>query len=269
MKCFIVIFSATLFSTLALAAPLTAHRQALHASRQANRAFGRGSSRPLRPGTADVLYINGTSHEEYSANWAGAVLIGNGFDFVTGEATVPVPKPARGGDDRTNYCASAWVGIDGDTCNTAILQTGIDMCVQGGVVSSSAWFEWFPDYSHDFDIKISTGDVVKMTVEANSTNSGTAIIQNLSTGISINHQFPVTLGARLCETNAEWIVEDFSINTGLAPFANFGTVSFLNAVASAGGNRSSPSGGVVMEIYQDRILTTTSVTKESVTVSYL
>ncbi|CAI7594167.1 unnamed protein product [Penicillium bialowiezense] len=246
MKYFSPIIGALLLTTSVLAAPLTAQRQALHARRQADRALGRGSSRPLKPGTADILYVNGTTKEEFSANWAGAVLIGNGYNHVTGEITVPVPKPPRGANDATSYCASAWVGIDGDTCNTAILQTGIDICVKAGVVSSSAWYEWFPDYSHDFtDIRISTGDVVKITVDATSISSGSAIIENKST------------------------VEDFSVNSGLAPFCNFGTVVFTNPLASAGGSSFGPSSAVVMDIYQEKVLTTSSVTNSSVTISYL
>jgi hypothetical protein len=31
-----------------------------------------------------------------------------------------------------------------------VLQTGIDFCIQGGEVSYDAWYEWYPDYAHDF-----------------------------------------------------------------------------------------------------------------------
>jgi hypothetical protein len=50
---------------------------------------------------------------------------------VTATFTVPVPSIPPGGDDSTTYWASAWVGIDGDTCGNAILQTGLDFGVQG------------------------------------------------------------------------------------------------------------------------------------------
>ena len=46
---------------------------------------------------------------------------------------MPVPKAPSGGSGL--YSASAWVGIDGDTCDTAILQTGIDFTINNGVVS--------------------------------------------------------------------------------------------------------------------------------------
>ena len=47
---------------------------------------------------------------------------------MTGTFTAPTPSGADGS-------ASVWVGIDGDTCGTAILQTGIDVTVSGGEVS--------------------------------------------------------------------------------------------------------------------------------------
>lgn len=53
---------------------------------------------------------------------------------MTGTFTVPTPKKPSGGGSGS-FAASAWVGIDGDTCQTAILQTGIDFTVSGSSVS--------------------------------------------------------------------------------------------------------------------------------------
>ena len=47
---------------------------------------------------------------------------------VTGTFTVPTPSGSSG-------AASAWVGIDGDTCGNAILQTGVDFTISNGAVS--------------------------------------------------------------------------------------------------------------------------------------
>lgn len=70
----------------------------------------------------------------YSNNWAGAVQIGTGFDSVVGTIEVPTPSVPSGSSDQEQYSASAWVGIDGDTCSTAILQTGVDFYAgRGGV----------------------------------------------------------------------------------------------------------------------------------------
>ena len=53
----------------------------------------------------------------------------NTFKSVTGTFVVPTPREPSGGSG--THSASAWVGIDGDTCGTAILQTGIDFTVSG------------------------------------------------------------------------------------------------------------------------------------------
>ena len=55
---------------------------------------------------------------------------------MTGTFTVPTPSGSG--------AASAWVGIDGDTCETAILQTGVDFTVSGGEVSYDGTFTAAP-----------------------------------------------------------------------------------------------------------------------------
>ncbi len=47
---------------------------------------------------------------------------------MTGTFVVPTPSAPDG-------AASAWVGIDGDTCGNAILQTGVDFDYSGGSIS--------------------------------------------------------------------------------------------------------------------------------------
>ncbi|CAG8901307.1 unnamed protein product [Penicillium egyptiacum] len=266
MKLAVAIFGTTLLATSIIAFPLTSHQQAdteIQRSAQAPRR----KIRPHNPGTSEGLYLNQTSQETYSSNWAGAVLIGTGYTSVSGEIALPIPHLPSGANSYPNYCG---VGIDGDTCSTAILQTGIDFCIQGGSTSYSAWYEWYPDYARNFsNIQISAGNKIKMAVHANSNSSGFATIENISTGLSVAHIFPYSLVGELCEFNAEWIVEDFSINNALAPFAYFSTVVFSNAVASRGGNTYGPSGATVMDIYQDRILTSSSVTSNTVTISYI
>ncbi|CAP78998.1 Aspergillopepsin-2 [Penicillium chrysogenum] len=269
MKFAVAIFSTTLLATSVIASPLASQREA-HSEIQRSVQGPRRTTRPRNPGTSEVLYLNQTSQETYSSKWAGAVLIGTGYTSVSGEITVPIPHLPNGANSYTNYCASAWVGIDGDTCSTAILQAGIDFCIQGGFISYNAWYEWYPDYAHNFsNIQILPGDVIKMTVDATSKSSGFVTIENLSTGVSVMHIFPYSLRGDLCEFNAEWIVEDFSVNNALAPFADFGTVVFSNAVASRGGDTYGPLGATIMDIYQDRILTSSSVTRDTVTISYI
>lgn len=84
---------------------------------------------------AEVAGGNNTSHVSYSSNWSGAVKIGTGLDSVTGTIVVPTPAVPSGGSSIKQYAASAWVGIDGDTCSTAILQSGVDFYAGRGGVS--------------------------------------------------------------------------------------------------------------------------------------
>ncbi|OOF93610.1 hypothetical protein ASPCADRAFT_517154 [Aspergillus carbonarius ITEM 5010] len=261
------LLTAGLMATTALAAPLTAKRQAA----RAKRASGRQSNPPFKPGTNEVLTLNGTSKNvEYSSNWAGAVLIGTGYTAVSAEFTVPTPSVPSGGSDREEYCASAWVGIDGDTCGTAILQTGVDFCVQGSSVSYDAWYEWYPDYAYDFSgISISAGDVIKVTVDASSKTAGTATVENVSTGTSVTHTFTGGVDGDLCEYNAEWIVEDFEEDDSLVPFADFGTVTFTDATATKSGSTVGPADATIIDIEQDSVLTSVSVTDSEVVVKYV
>lgn len=270
---FASVLAGSLLASASLAAPLTEKRQARHEARRANKQ--RHSNPPLVPGTTkEVLKLTNTTQAQYSSNWAGAVLIGSGYTTVSGEFTVPsvsAPSGAGGSGSGEESCASAWVGIDGDTCETAILQTGVDFCYQGGQASYSAWYEWYPDYAYDFSgISISEGDSIKVTVEASTESTGTATVENLTNGQSVTHKFTGSTQGDLCETNAEWIVEDFESNGSLVSFADFGTVTFTNAEATSNGRTVGPSGATIMDIRQnDQVLTEASASDDSVTVSYV
>ncbi|KAH8673465.1 peptidase A4 family-domain-containing protein [Xylariales sp. PMI_506] len=255
------VISALFFAEAALGARFTNVRR----ERAAKRALDRKSS-PRQPPADGVLegisLSNETLQVEYSSNWAGAVLIGSGYKSVTGTITVPTPSTPSGGSSRTEYAASAWVGIDGDTCDTAILQTGVDFYVEGTEVAFDAWYEWYPDYAYDFSgITIAAGDVIKMTVTATSTKAGTAVIENVTTGKTVTQTFSGETDA-LCETNAEWIVEDFESGNSLVPFADFGTVTFTDISPSA-------AGATIIDIKQNSVLTSCSSTSSSVTCTYV
>ncbi|KIL61662.1 hypothetical protein M378DRAFT_13356 [Amanita muscaria Koide BX008] len=258
------LFTALLLTAAAFAAPEGAidRRSRRSASRQ---------SKPLQRlsvNTGSTAATN-TSHVVYSSNWAGAVwdsYPSNTFYKVTGTFTVPTPS-APNGD------ASVWVGIDGDTCGTAILQTGIDMYYQNGAISYDSWYEWYPDYAHSYSspIAIAAGNVIRLTVTASTTTSGTTLIENLTTGHSesISLSYP---SYPLCEQNAEWIVEDFSSGGRLVPFCNFGTVTFSSASAYLhNGQVISPYGATEIDIEQNgKVLTSVSESSSgTVTIKYV
>ncbi|OQE21628.1 hypothetical protein PENSTE_c011G10162 [Penicillium steckii] len=271
MKLSSAMFTSSLLAIAAIAAPLTAQRKARHNAHRVVRVNNRGSHPPYKNDTNEILHSNKTEHVEYTTNWAGAVLIGTYFTSVTAEFTVPTPEVPSGGSSGKEYCVAAWVGIDGDTCTDAILQTGVDFCVNGNSISYSAWYEWYPDYAYDFsDIAISAGNVIKVTVNASSKTSGTATVENKSTGKSVAHTFNGGVWGALCGFNAEWIVEDFERKSSLVPVANFGTVTFSNAEATYNDSVIGPDNATLMDIKQkDKILTSSSITPDSVIVKYV
>jgi len=239
-------------------------------SRRARRDVSRRSKPANLISKVTTEVSNTTRQEEFSENWAGAVLIATTATYksVTGTFTVPTPKTTGGS---AQQCASAWVGIDGDTCETGILQTGVDFCVTGTSVEFDGWYEFFPADSVDFSgITFSAGDSVTLTATTASTSSGTLKITNNSKGVTVSKA--VTSTAKLCETNAEWIVEDFEECEGndcsLVPFANFGTVEFTGASATTSTGTVTAASATLIDIEQNSVLTKSSISGSTVTVVF-
>lgn len=257
-------------STIALfvAGALAAPRGHGLASRLEARAVGRSHlSTPRRPAENGGESGNSTN-VEYSSNWSGAVLTsppsGATFTAVSAQFVVPTPKAVNG----RSGSSSAWVGIDGDTYQNAILQTGIDFSVQSnGDASFDAWYEWYPDYAYDFSgISISAGDTISLSVVSSSNSAGTATIENLSNGQKVTTSVTAPdSSATLGGQNAEWIVEDYEQGGGLVTLDNWGTLTFTSASAGASNGESlGTSGATIIDIEQNNeVLTSVSVPSSS------
>lgn len=237
------------------------HAERRHASRAARRGAARRDGKTIKSRPK----ISVSNSDEESENWAGAVLVGTDYTGVSGVVTVP---DVSGGSSST--AGAAWVGIDGDTCDTAILQTGIDWYGDG---TYDAWYEWYPEDSYNFDITISAGDSIKMTVTATSDTGGSAVIENLTTGESVTETFSDVRDGALCEYNAEWIVEDFEECEGddceLVPFADFGSIEFTDCEATHDGETVDTSGATIIEMVQDnKVLVECSASGSTVSCSY-
>ncbi|CAK5266532.1 unnamed protein product [Mycena citricolor] len=260
-----MVFASALVSLLLAAAALAAPRSNVE-GRQARRRMS-GPRLPTEGPHANLI-SNATSHVAYSQNWAGASLESPSgtYTSVTGTFTVPTPRSAGGSG---SSAASAWVGIDGDTCSSGIMQTGIDFNVDNGRVSFDAWYEFYPAFASDFSgFSVSAGDVITLVATKTSSTSGHVSITNESTGRSVSKT--LSGSGRLCGENAEWIVEDFEQGNSLVPFANFGTVTFTNARATlASGGTVGPSGAQLLDIEQNSVLTSVSASGSSVTVRYV
>lgn len=118
---------------------------------------------------------------------------------------------------------------------------------------------------------VAAGDVIKVTVTASSKTAGTAVLENVTTGKTVTKTFSneASLGS-LCEYNAEWIVEDFDENGSEVTFADFGTVTFTGASYVHSGTTSGVSAATIIDIEQNKVLTSCSVPSSSeVTCTYV
>ncbi|EJF61933.1 acid proteinase [Dichomitus squalens] len=256
-----------LLATAAFAIPTSKERLAQRVARRSSGLTHQGRPNQVVARPAAEAGSNST-HAEFSSNWSGAVLVAgsNTFKSVTGTFTVPTPKEPSGSSG--THSASAWVGIDGDTCGSAILQTGVDFTVSGSSTSFDAWFEWFPDFATDFTgFSVRSGDSITATVTATSLTGGTATLVNHRSGQTVSHTFSGQ--PALCQENAEWIVEDFEEGSSLVPLANWGTVTFTGASAGLSSGSEGPSGATIINMEQNsRVLTSVSASGSTVTVEY-
>ncbi|KAE9405012.1 hypothetical protein BT96DRAFT_812816 [Gymnopus androsaceus JB14] len=235
-----------------------------------NRLSRRTSSRKSQPiiQSAEQASGSNTTQTEFSQNWSGVVLesppAGETFNKVVGTFTIPSVSGSG--------AASAWVGIDGDTYANAILQAGVDFTIDDGDVSFDAWYEWFPDVSHDFtDFDMSEGEEIKITIAASTLSEGKVTIENVSTGKSVSKSLSApSSSSNLGGQNAEWIVEDFEEGNSLVKFCDFGTVKFTDASASTAESTVGVTGGTVIDIEQSsKVLTAVTVDSDSsITIAY-
>ncbi|KIK64175.1 hypothetical protein GYMLUDRAFT_40461 [Collybiopsis luxurians FD-317 M1] len=262
-------FSATMmFSIVFMASNLLCGTYA-HPSSLAEPVITRNNARSSNAAAVnDVLVVT-------NPNWAGVYIesppAGQNFQTVFAQFTVPTPSKTANGAAGS---AAIWVGIDGVTAGTPLLQTGIDIGVSAsGVTSFSAWYEWLPGPSFKFnELDIHAGDVIIASVEMINSTTGTVGIENISTG----NESAIVLSApspqsTLTGLNAEWIVEDFESAGGvLVPFANFTPVTFKTGAFTNRGVSVDPStSGTTVNIQQNgTVLTSVSVQTDTITVKH-
>lgn len=181
-----------------------------------------------------------------TTNWAGAIQSpppSGSFNSVSGQWTLPtVSRPPSANTTGTWY-TYVWVGIDGYNCKSALLQSGTISSVQvfssGDVqTGAQAWYEWVPNtvsLVSESDFPVAVGDTVTVSVQATSSTTATATLNNLSTGQEKTIDLSaLSDSAMLCFTDVEWIVEDATnaMNNQLLPLADFGTVTIRDCAAT-------------------------------------
>ncbi len=170
-----------------------------------------------------------------SENWAGYAAGANeDFTSVSGSWVTPAAKCGSG----QSYSAF-WVGLGGASENSqALEQDGTQAdCTASGRATYYAWYELVPAAPVKLPMTVSPGDHMtsKVTVEGDTV---TVTVADVTTGVTDTRvesmQDPDT-------SSAEWIAEAPSAcnasETGCQPLplADFGSVTFTNATATAGG----------------------------------
>jgi hypothetical protein len=173
-----------------------------------------------------------------SANWSGYVVgskAGDLFSSVSGSWVEPSANCSAGQGD-----ASFWVGLggSGQQSQAALEQVGTAAnCSGAGNADHYAWYELVPAAPVRLDPSISPGDHMSGKV----TVSGSAVTVSLvdqTTGASATKTLTMN---NPDVSSAEWIAEapstcDGSGSCQPVALADFGTVSFSNASATAGGH---------------------------------
>ncbi|OBT89105.1 hypothetical protein VE02_01975 [Pseudogymnoascus sp. 03VT05] len=197
------------------------------------------------PATYTHARGNSTIQGQGDFFWGGAVQEGpqgTGWNFVQGSVVVP---NFSGGDPRQS--ANMWVGIDGRYCSSAILQTGLVVYGDG---SFWLWTEWWKNAMQDYQsgLTFAPGDTLRFTVHSTSYTSGTTTVENLNNGQWVSQTYTSETDYPLCETDAEWILEDWTQNGQPVPLYNWGTISIFDTVARNPNRQVTAAGADIVNI---------------------
>ncbi|RHZ45457.1 A4/G1 family peptidase [Aspergillus thermomutatus] len=275
MKLSTSIVAAALLAGSALSAPSSRSLHRIRAralARQSHPMDDTGAAAAADPNTE---YRTAAANVSYSKNWAGAVREQPppSATYTAVAATITIPEATAVAGVTGTQASSAWVGIDGDTYASAILQAGVDFYVEAdGTHSYDAWYEWYPDIAYDFNLAVNRGDVLVVKVESKSPSQGVAIIENQTSGQTVTKTLTAPAAtATLAGQNADWIVEDFQYGDGMVPLVDFNSVVFSGTVAKAGGKSYGVSDATIIEMEQNgkRRTRTTILSDSKLEVDYV
>ncbi|KAH6617693.1 concanavalin A-like lectin/glucanase domain-containing protein [Chaetomium sp. MPI-SDFR-AT-0129] len=169
-----------------------------------------------------------------SNNWCGSVNTlskTNPVKTIHGEFQHPTCS-LRGGSTTFPQAAANWVGIDGDSWTSALLQAGTVCKIDNstGIVKNEVWWQWVPSAAYTItSMPVSPDDWFEITIATSSATSAEITITNLAQA----HTYTITInsGPTLARVNADWVVERPYFGTTLAGFPTFTDVWFDNAWA--------------------------------------
>jgi hypothetical protein len=175
------------------------------------------------------------AQEAVSANWAGYVVgdASSSFSSVSGSWVEPTDDCTTSSGD-----AAFWVGLGGtDEQSQSLEQIGTEADCGSGGADYFAWYELVPSAPVKLDLALRPGDHVSARVSVSGTDV-TVSLTDQTTGASVTKTLPMSDPDT---SSAEWIAEAPSMCGGEGdcqplPLADFGTVTFTGASATAGGH---------------------------------
>ena len=167
-------------------------------------------------------------------NWAGYVASGasGAFSKVSGSWVQPSADASAGDGD-----SAFWVGLGGDGQSDSLEQIGTEADVSQGQTSYSAWYELFRRRRSSSTSR-STPATTSPRASRRAARASPCRCRIQTTGQSYSNTLQMT---NPDTSSAEWIAEAPSASDGQGdlqplPLADFGTVNFTGASATAGGH---------------------------------
>ncbi|KAF8439328.1 peptidase G1 [Boletus edulis BED1] len=202
--------------------------------------------------------------------WAGAFLLNSNegsYSFATGTFNTPLAW----GDN--NLGVSIMVGIAGiaGVCTSNIaFMAGIDVLLTNNVVSYSGGAKWGTQLKWPQKFDIHTGDIIRASVTVYSATTGSALLENLSTGDTWREYFSADESV-VCQGSAEWGVTALEgYPTNGMPVPKLSTVTIVNATtktASGASVTSGSAGAMINMSYNDTMLTSGMAAEDVVVVA--
>lgn len=170
-----------------------------------------------------------------SLNWAGYAIEtsltspqSGAVTDVKGSWVVPAVSCSKAQSSWSAF----WVGLDGYSSST-VEQIGTDSDCSSGTPKYYAWYEMYPKYPVNLNMRISPGDLMSAEVSYTGKSSFTLTIKDITKKTSYTTTQKSPSASR---SSAEWVAEAPSSSSGVLSLANFGTVHFSNAYATINGH---------------------------------
>lgn len=175
-----------------------------------------------------------------SANWCGAVNHSPTTNKIKSiHSFWQVPGCTKRTGQTYPQAAAVWIGIDGNTWPSALLQSGTVCKIDTSTSATrhEAWWQWVPDTAFTIStMPLAVGDWIEVTINTTSDTAATIKFDNVSQDeqVIVN----VTSGPTLARKDADWVVERPYYGSSLAGFPRFDTTWFEDSYATrtTGGN---------------------------------